>query len=206
MCNKHDVSQNDHTPLLILHNRAGTKGCYLKNTLYPPYKKPRLPFAGKSALIHHLLRPLKFAHACQVLFAVEIPGIDPRKYRAVRALYTVELEDIDADYYDLWKIWSGSGFLHPLTISGFYLLDWSHAAYVFSLDCSPFNFPGKHGYPDDIDPCVFKLPGLAADVYNECVQELFENDLLLFPAFFSDVLSDLYPAYSLPESTPLFEI
>ena len=120
MCNRRDVFQdNNQGPLLVLHNRAGTMGCYLENTLYPPYKKPRLPFAGKSALIHHLLKPLKFAHACQVLFAVEIPRIDPRKYRSARALYTLEVENIDAEYYDLWKRWSESGFLYPLTISGF---------------------------------------------------------------------------------------
>jgi len=29
---------------------------------------------------------------------------------------------------------------------------------------------------------------------------------LLFPAFFSDVLSDFYPAFPLPESVPLFKI
>ncbi|MDL1966349.1 MAG: hypothetical protein LWW90_06740 [Candidatus Desulfofervidus auxilii] len=200
-----ELHRTDNVPLLFLQNKRGTRGCYLKNSLYPPYKKPRLPFGERSAIIHRLLRPLKVAHSLLVNIFEEMVGIDPEKYRLIREIYRAELYDFDADYYELGKIWFQNNCPFPMTIVGFYIQSWSSERYAFSLELTSLNLPGKLGFPDDLDSSIFYPVSLAARFYNDCVAELYDHDLLLFPSEFCDALSSFYPAYPLPENTILLE-
>lgn len=190
--------------LFVLQNRMDKSGCYLEISRDPEYKKPRLPFPGSTAKLHHLLRPAKIAYNWLVSVFEELPGIDLEKYRYIRELYRVEQEHEcfwDDEIHQGYG-WLQAGAPYPMTISGFLLRSWESHFHACSLDLSPFDVADHEAdlmpLPGDLDPAIFNVCARAADAFNTCAAEIYDLGFLFFPAKFTDVIAHIYPGLPLP--------
>lgn len=208
MCKDNDASGRRRGPLSILQSRKDSGwACYVENTLDPPYKRPELLVPGNSSIVHCCLQPLKVAHACLVKLLSAKPGVPPRKYPSMNAIYRAHIEyGADEDELSLGRMWLHDRLPWPMTIEGFALVDQSHKRSAFSFDFSFFSFSEKSDYPTGTSRKLF-LPAItAAQLYNEYVTLLYHAGFVFFPAFFADALAALYPVHPLPEGVPLYRI
>lgn len=202
-----DINKNWY--LLTLQNRTGTKGCWLRNTLDPSYKKPRLPFGGTSAKVHRLLEPLKIAHALMIQALAQVEENLDHQCFDLQNVYNIETHfDPTDDYRYIGQEYFSRQIGIPFLVEGFFLQ--YHGDYLrFSFDLTPL-FP--HGYQYggyetfDIPRSIFNPIKVAADFYNEYVQRLFDIDFLIIPVKFMDALAGSYPRTPLPDGVVLLDI
>lgn len=177
--------------LLYLQNKEGKRVC-LSNTRCPPYRKPRLPFAGKSPTVHHLLKPLKVAHTFLVKAIMELAYNPPEGFYGFQELYNIERT---TDYWDerpeIGDKYLCSDMLHPFLVSGFCLNAGNHEHLSFSFDLSPFyaDYPEYKGYKkNNLTLDMFQRFIQAASFYNEYAQELFKKGFIVIPHEFIETI------------------
>jgi len=208
MCKEHDVSGRQRGPLSILQSRKDSEwACYVENTLHPPYKMPELLAPGKPSTIHCCLQSLKVAHACLAKHLSVRPGVPPRKYPTMNAVYRAHIEyGPDEEELCLGERWFHDKLPWPMTIEGFSLVDQSHKRSAFSFDFSFFNFSEKSDYPKGASRKLF-LPAIsAAQYYNEYVTLLYHVGFVFFPAFFVDLFADTIIPFPLSKEIPFYQI
>ena len=186
--------------LLKLQNRQGTKGCYIENSMTPPYKTPALPFGETNPIVHDLLQSLKSSHTTMAQQLVMLQGFLPVGYRGIREVYKPELDypDLFDDGYsesiDTGRRYFSDGAKHPFLVDGFCVSDFESRCFCYSFDLSPYKF---------LKSKPFLEIGMEADhlltlehaslFYNECVSKLFDVGIIIYPPKFSDVLAFAYP-------------
>ena len=173
---------------LFLQSIEGTSGVFLKNTFYPPYKRPQLPFHGNTAKVHCLLRPLKIAHAYLVKEYLQFGSTLPGQYFSIDILYNIDaLYDYWYDKHDIGPLYFEDRVHKPFLAEGFVIQDDKHNYLNYSFDLKPFYKEGNYEkYPgyDEIDLTRVHTESVkeSADVYNDCICELFSAGYLLLPA------------------------
>lgn len=180
------MEQRTQAPLLFLHTLWDNNEnlILLENDLRPPYKKPVLPFGRKSATAHRFLRELKVSQALMMENLLLLRELLSPKIQNPGLLYSLELEDFDADYQAQWKRWLQSE--RPLApiVSGLILRHGDKFDYV-PYDDTPFDHPKLN---DTIEYSELELmqPLISAiSFYNAIVEELFLNEFLIYPAYFA---------------------
>ena len=198
-------------PYLCLRSKMERKECILKNSCYPPYKKPRLPFGGMSSKVHQLLRSLKTAHVWMASEHIRLVENLPAGYSLDRVLYSIDLS------YDYWMAASeiGKAFFEdqswrPFLAKGLVVSNENSEDLHCSFDLTPFydgyEYPEYPGY-SKINESIVPVEAMktAAGFYNECVDSLFEQGFLVFPLFYVDGLAGFYPPETI-EGAPIVEI
>lgn len=194
--------------LLKLQNRQGTQGCYIENTMKPPYKTPALPFDGINPIVHDLLQSLKAAHTTMAQQLVMLQGFVPVGCLGIREVYKPELDYPDmvesSDYIDIGRRYFSDGAKHPFLVEGFCISDNLSRCFCYSFDLSPYKLLNtKHFSEIGMDADHLMTLEYASLFYNECVSKLFDIGIILNHPKFSDALAFAYPALPLPVK-PLF--
>ncbi|MCK5097443.1 MAG: hypothetical protein KAR45_05035 [Desulfobacteraceae bacterium] len=200
---------NENLYFLNVQNKPGTKGCFLKNTLAPPYKKPRLPFGGKSSTVHRLLEPLKIAHSLLIQELVRVEENLPHQYYDLHEVYNVEKLCLpEESYYHIGQKYFAKQVGLPFLIEGFFLRA-GDSFLRYTFDLTPF-FPGDYEYPGyktfDLPKTFFNTVKEAAGFYNEYATKLFDKGFIIMPVKFVDALAGSYPEKPLPDGAILLNI
>ncbi len=210
MKKSYDLQIDPNAFLLSLHNKTGRQGCWLKNSMHPPYKKPRLPFGGKSATVHGLLKPLKTAHALMArqLVSMEetLRGVFDRCLFVYKAgiAYPDLLEE-----YAQGKRWFADGCPFPFVVEGLGFVDLDGRFFAYSFDLTPFSISecrADFHAVKGLDKSTFDMLGATAAFYNEYIELLFQKGYLVYPVAYTDKLFPLYRTVGLPKGVELLEI
>ncbi|MDX9785479.1 MAG: hypothetical protein RBT11_01790 [Desulfobacterales bacterium] len=196
--------------ILALRSKMDKKALFLKNTMRPPYKKPRLPFGEKSAKVHRPLQSLKIAHAWMVMSIVNIQEHLPDELLLCSLIYTPELYFGSVGYPPgVWKEYLKADSDVPWLVSGFYVRDVAlRKLSAFSFDLSPLA-PFEKGLSfseTGLSSSDVKTLGYAADFYNGCVDDLHTNGFFVFPKVFVDAFDGLHFFPLTPGGSLLAEI
>ena len=200
----------DNSGILYLQNKKGTLGCILKNTFCPPYKKPRLPFGGKSAKVHGLLRSLKIAHAFLVKEHLQLEESIPAGHLLGYVLYDIDaLFDDSTSALEIGRAyWRDPRLSRPFLAAGFEILKprdpQGYVNLKYAYDLCPFGLC-RHADAEIVADINIEPLKTAAGFYNDCVAAFYEADFLIMPTRYVDEWSILPPEI-LPYTVPLLEI
>lgn len=188
-----NTEPTDTAPLLVIHEREGINGLVLRNDLNPRYKKPSLPFGGRSAKVHHHLRELKVSQTLMMECLVNFQETLWERYSQLGLVLSMELWNFEAEYVDQRQNWIDEGMPFAPIVSGLLLhMDPGENHYV-SFDDRSFNHSYLKGVPRDETMTILGPLFTAIRFYNESVTALFESDFMIYPAYFWLQKAQFYP-------------
>lgn len=193
--------------LLYAYSKKGMKGCFLKNSFSPPYKKPPLISLGMPPNIHDLLRPLKIAHMLLVDRLVQLGENPVGNYHLTHVIYNVErLFPYDCELTVIAKSCLSQKNPMPFLVDGF-CLENNDGLLRYSLELAPFfdiESQYERYYRFDTSKLFIHPLKTAAMFYNECVEALHAKGVYILPHAFVDVFS-CFSDFGLPPGSICFD-